>query len=166
MASREVVCDTEESCRQKASEKFEFYKSSTKSTNPEMDDFSVLKDVYDRAKYVARRSRENLERGHHRRHIDAPNMAIAFETAARTAVHIMDLACSEMKTLTNEEGQPLTRVNCTSKQFESCVRALRLERKHLPVVSTIIDREILPLIPDPSPETFGNCNAPALQMAS
>ncbi len=148
MAQRLDVCDTEESCRQKASEKFEIYKRSTKTSNPHMDDFAVLKDIYDRAKFVARRSRENIERGHHTRHLNAPNMAIAFETANRTAVHIMDLACAEMKTLRNKEGEPLTRVNCTSKTFQSCARALRLEKSHIPIVTAIVDREILPLIPE------------------
>lgn len=117
-----------------------------------MDDFSVLKDVYDRAKYVARRSRENLERGHFTRHIDAPNIAIAFESANRVAVHIMDMACAEMKTLKNNEGEPLSRVNCTSKTFQSCARALRLEKSHVPIVTAIVDKEILPLIPEPQVE--------------
>lgn len=166
MAKREDVCDTEESCRQKASQRFESFKRGLRASHPEMDDFAVLKDICDRALYASRRSRENLEHGHHARHVAAPYMAVAFEGAVREAVEIMDLACAEMKTLRNDDGALLSRVNCTSQAFRLCVEDLTEERRQLPIIAAIIDEKILPLLPDSGPPSAGGGDAPALRLAS
>lgn len=152
MAKRKDVCDTEESCRQKASARLEEHKRFIKTANPEMDDFCVLKEIYNKARYASCRARENLERGHYARHVSTPKIAIVFESSAREAVHIMDLVCQEMRALKNAQGESQVRVNCTSKEFQSCTRALRRAKKRIPVISDIIDREILPLMPDKTDE--------------